>query len=237
MPGLTPRPPGGRALRAVLADDSTLFRDGLAALLVDAGIDVAATAADVPTAHAAVATHHPDVAVLDVRMPPTHTDEGIRAATEMRAAFPDLGVLVLSTYAESDWVTRLLAGGADRLGYLMKDRVDDVQTLVEAMYRVAAGGTAVDPELVAKLLNIRARGGALDRLTQRERDVLALMAEGMSNVGIGSRLYLAPKTVEAQVAKIFLTLGLHADSDGNRRVRAVLAFLRSDVRPPAPGLS
>jgi DNA-binding NarL/FixJ family response regulator len=213
-------------LRVALADDSALFRDGLAALLTAAGVDVVGVAADVPGAHAVAAAQRPDVVVLDVRMPPTHTDEGIRAAVELHSAFPGLGVLVLSTYAESEWVTRLLAGGADRLGYLMKDRVDDVQALVEALHRVAAGGTAVDPELVSKLVGARVRGGGLDRLTAREREVLALMAEGMSNAGIGRRLYLAPKTVEAHVARIFLALGLQPDSDGNRRVRAVITFLR-----------
>jgi len=214
-------------LRVVLADDSALFRDGLAALLTAAGVEVVAAAGDVPGARAAAAEHRPDVVVLDVRMPPTHTDEGIRAAVELHEEFPALGVLVLSTYAESEWVSRLLAGGADRLGYLMKDRVDDVRALVEALRRVAGGGTAVDPELVSKLVRARVRGGALDRLTAREREVLALMAEGMSNAGIGRRLFLAPKTVEAHVARIFLALDLEADSDGNRRVRAVITFLRS----------
>jgi DNA-binding NarL/FixJ family response regulator len=161
-------------------------------------------------------------------MPPTHTDEGIDAAIRLRERFPGLGVLVLSTYAESEWVARLLSGGADRLGYLLKDRVDNVDTLVAAMRRVAAGGTAVDPEVVARLLAARSRpDGPLARLTPRERDVLGLMAEGLSNVGIGRRMHLAPKTVEAHVAHIFTTLGLHTDDDSNRRVRAVVTLLRS----------
>jgi DNA-binding NarL/FixJ family response regulator len=214
-------------LRVVLADDSALFRGGLAALLRAVDVDVIAQAEDVPGVLAAIERQRPDVAVLDVRMPPTHTDEGIRAALEIRQDFPDVGVVVLSTYAESEWVARLLAGGADRLGYLLKDRVDDVASLVAALRRVAAGGTAVDPAVVTQLLGRRARSGGLEALTDRERSVLALMAEGLTNAAIARRLYLAPKTVETHVAAIFTTLGLVTDADANRRVRAVVTFLRA----------
>jgi DNA-binding NarL/FixJ family response regulator len=218
---------GAAPLRVVLVDDSTLFRSGVAALLREAGVDVVGEASDVGSAFAAVETHRPDVAVLDVRMPPTHTDEGVRAAIALRERFGGLGVLVLSTYAESEWVERLLAGGADRLGYLLKDRVDDVGALVDALHRLAAGGTAVDAEVVARLVRVRARSGALDRLTARERDVLALMAEGLSNSGIARRLFLSAKTVEAHIAAIFDALDLANGGDVNRRVRAVVAFLRA----------
>jgi DNA-binding NarL/FixJ family response regulator len=215
-------------LTAVVADDSALFRSGLVGLLRTAGVDVLAEAADADRLERAVVVCDPAVALVDVRMPPTHTDEGIAAAIRLRERFPGLGVLVLSTYAESEWVARLLAGGADRLGYLLKDRVDNVQTLVAAMRRVAAGGTAVDAEVVARLLAARAQSdGPLAQLTPRERAVLGLMAEGLSNVGIGRRMHLSPKTVEAHVAHIFTTLGLHTDDDSNRRVRAVVTLLRS----------
>jgi DNA-binding NarL/FixJ family response regulator len=213
---------------AVVADDSALFRSGLVGLLGTAGVDVLAEAGDAQSLERAVAACHPAVALVDVRMPPTHTDEGIDAAIRLRERFPGLGVLVLSTYAESEWVARLLSGGADRLGYLLKDRVDNVETLVAARRRVAAGGTAVDPEVVARLLTARSRpDGPVAGLTPRERDVLGLMAEGLSNIGIGRRMHLAPKTVEAHVAHIFTTLGLHTDDDTNRRVRAVVTLLRS----------
>jgi DNA-binding NarL/FixJ family response regulator len=218
---------GAARLRVVLGEDSGLFRRGLAALLVAAGIDVVGEADDATGLLAVVEKHLPDVAVLDVRMPPTHTDEGIRAAIEIRRRTPSVGVVVLSTYAESEWVARLLAGGADRLGYLLKDNVDDVASLVDALERVAHGGTAVDPSVVAQLLAKRARAGGLDVLTDREREVLALMAEGLTNTAIARRLFLAPKTVESHVASIFTALGLAPDGDANRRVRAVVTFLRS----------
>lgn len=219
---------GAQPLSVVLADDSALFRSGLAALLAAAGVEVLAEAGDVATALAAVERHAPTVAVLDVRMPPTHTDEGISAAIEIRTRFPRQAVLVLSTYAESEWVARLLSVGADRLGYMLKDRVDDISALVDALTRVGAGGTAIDPHVIARLVTRRARTGELDQLTGRERDVLALMAEGLSNAGIARRLHLAPKTVEAHVAAIFNDLGLSPDADANRRVRAVVTFLRTE---------
>jgi DNA-binding NarL/FixJ family response regulator len=221
-------------LSVVLADDSALFRSGLAALLIVAGVQVLAEVSDVPATLAAVAHYQPAVAVLDVRMPPTHTDEGICAAVEIRRRLPRQAVLVLSTYAESDWVERLLTVGADRVGYMLKDRVDDISTLVEALTRVAAGGTAIDPHVIERLVTHRSRTGALDQLTDRERDVLSLMAEGLSNAGIARRLHLAPKTVESHVAAIFMALGLSPHADANRRVRAVVTFLRTE-QPPQGG--
>ena len=222
---------GAEPLSVVLADDSALFRSGLAALLSAAGVDVLAEAPDVPTVLRALERRRPTVVVLDVRMPPTHTDEGIGAAIEIRTRYPRQAVLILSTYAESEWVARLLSVGADRLGYMLKDRVDDVGSLIDALTRVAAGGTAIDPQVIARLVTHRTRTGTLDHLTGRERDVLALMAEGLSNAGIGRHLHLASKTVEAHVAAIFTGLGLSPDADANRRVRAVVTFLRTEPRP------
>jgi DNA-binding NarL/FixJ family response regulator len=217
-----------RPLRVTLADDSRLFRSGLVELLKAAGLDVVDDVADVAALHASVQTQLPDVVIVDVRMPPTHTDEGIQAALQLRARFPDLGIMVLSTYAESDWVARLMASGTDRLGYLLKDRVDDVRVLVEALQRIAQGGTAIDPHVVARVISQRARVGVLDALSDRERGVLTLMAEGLSNAGIARRLYLSQKTVEARIAAIFTTLQLDHDTDANRRVQAVVTFLRLD---------
>src|SRR3954467_4739827 len=231
---------GQDQITAVVADDSALFRSGLVGLLGAAGVSVLAEAGEATALERALAAQAPAVALVDVRMPPTHTDEGIKAAIRLRERFPALGVLVLSTYAESEWVARLLPGGAGPPGVLpedggghgetrVKDGVENVETLVAAMRRVAAGGTAVDPEVVARLLASRSRDdGPLARLTARERDVLGLMAQGLSNAGIGKRLHLASKTVEAHVAHIFTTLGLLTDDDTNRRVRAVVTLLRSD---------
>jgi DNA-binding NarL/FixJ family response regulator len=221
-------------LKVVLADDSVLFRSGLASLLQAAGIDVVAEAGDVPSALAAVERSAPSVAVLDVRMPPSHTDEGIRAALDIRRRFPTVGVMVLSTYAESSWVARLLAGGADGLGYMLKNRVDDVATLVAGLERVSTGGTSIDPHVITRLISTRERTGQLDKMTDRERDVLALMAEGLTNAGIAKRLFLASKTVEAHVASVFLTLGIYPDSNTNRRVRAVVTFLREGLKDSHP---
>jgi len=166
-----------------------------------------------------------------VRMPPSHTDEGIKAAAAIRRTYPDTGALVLSTYAEGAWARDLFAEGSEGLGYLLKDRVDDVATLVEALHRVASGGTVVDPEVVTRLLAETSRRPLLDLLSERERDVLALMAQGLSNVGIGNRLFLSPRTVEAHIAAIFTKLPLDTQANSsNRRVLAVLAFLQDQVR-------
>ncbi len=218
-------------LRVVVADDSALFRRGLAGLLTAAGLPVLAEVGDVPAVLAAVEACRPDAVLLDIRMSPSHTDEGIRAALQIRAAHPQVGVLVLSTYAESEWVARLLVQGAAGVGYLLKDRVDDVASLLDAIRRVASGGTAIDPELVASLLSARSRSAPqepLAALSSRERDVLQLMAEGFSNAGISRRLHLSPRTVETYVATLFSKLSFQPDdADLNRRVLAVLAFLRT----------
>jgi len=218
-------------LRVVVADDSALFRRGLAGLLTAAGQQVVAEVGDVPAVLAAVAACRPDAVLLDIRMPPSHTDEGIRAALQLRATHPSVGVLVLSTYAESEWVARLLVEGAAGIGYLLKDRVDDVASLLDAIRRVAHGGTAIDPDLVASLLSARSRSASqtpLAALSSRERDVLQLMAEGFSNGGISRRLHLSPRTVETYVAGLFTKLSFPPDDgDLNRRVLAVLAFLRA----------
>jgi DNA-binding NarL/FixJ family response regulator len=217
------------ALRVAIADDSGIFRDGLALLLRAGGIEVAGSCSDVPSLLEAVRTYRPDACVVDVRMPPSHTDEGIRAAVEIRQRHPQVGVLVLSTYAEPEWAEQLLADGAGGVGYLLKDRVHDGAELIDALSRVTAGGTAVDPEIVSVLMRRRNGSSELDALTPRERDVLSHMAQGRSNRGISQALFLAPKTVEAHVATVFSKLGLHADSaeHDNRRVLAVLAYLRN----------
>lgn len=226
QPPTTPSP-SGRGMRAALVDDSSLFRHGLANLLTAAGIEVVAELSDAEALPAVVHGHRPDVVLLDVRMPPTHTDEGINAAIAVRAQAPDVGVLVLSTYAEGVWARRLFEHGATGLGYLLKDRVDDVVTLVDALRRVAGGGTAVDPQVVSGLLSRGERtSSALNGLSAREREVLALMAQGMSNGGIGQKLFLSPRTVETHVTAIFDKLPLRAaDHATNRRVLAVLTYL------------
>jgi DNA-binding NarL/FixJ family response regulator len=215
-------------VRAVIADDSGIFRRGLRLLLEAAGIEVAADVEDVPRLIRAVEERRPDVCVVDVRMPPTYADEGLLAAEEIRRRWPGVGVLLLSTYADTTWAQRLLAEASGGVGYLLKDRVDDVRQLVDSMRRVAAGRTAVDPEVVASLLRRNQVGGQLDSLTGREREVLELMAQGLSNAGIGRRLFLSAKTVEAHAAAVFTKLrlgGESSDRDQNRRVRAVLAYL------------
>jgi DNA-binding NarL/FixJ family response regulator len=214
-------------LRIVLADDSVLLREGIARLLVEAGFDVVAQAGDSPSLLSAVRDQHPDVAVIDIRMPPTHTDEGLRAAEAIREEHgTSVGVLVLSQYVETTFALRLVADGEGGMGYLLKDRVDDPDELADAIRRVARGGSVIDPEVVAQLVGRRRAKVPLDDLTEREREVLALMAEGRSNQAICDRLYLAPKTVEAHIANIFSKLELLPAPDDHRRVLAVLAHLR-----------
>lgn len=214
-------------MRVVIADDSGIFRRGLRLLLEAAGLEVVADVGDVPHLMDAVAAHHPDAVVVDVRMPPTHTDEGVRAALSIREVSPRTGVLALSTYADTAWAEQLLADGRGGVGYLLKDRVDDVDGLLGALERVVAGGTAVDPEIVAALLHRRRNAASVDRLTAREREVLGRMAQGLSNAGIARELYLSPKTVEMHVGSIFTTLGITTGAAGsdNRRVHAVLRYL------------
>jgi DNA-binding NarL/FixJ family response regulator len=217
-------------MRVALADDSGLFRRGLATLLALSGIDVIAETATGTDLLVAVAADLPDAVVLDMRMPPTFTDEGHATAKQLRQQYPELGVLVLSTYSETSYAAQLLADGSRGFGYLLKDRVADPQALCDALNRVVAGETVVDPEIVSRLLAQQRIHTELDRLTERERDVLRLMAEGRSNARIADLLYVSLKTVETHVAAVFTKLGLHAASDNNRRVLAVLTWLRATGR-------
>lgn len=213
--------------RVALADDSTLFREGLRTLLEGQGMAVPVSVSDGTQLLKAARDRPPDVAILDVRMPPSFTDEGISTAIALRAEHPGVAVLVLSTYAESSFAARLLEPGAQGTGYLLKDRVDSIETLVEALHRLLAGGSVVDPEIIERLIGRRRIHDVVERLTARERQVLRLMAEGHSNAGVAARLYLSTKTVEANVASIFTKLDLRPNGDDNRRVLAVLTFLRA----------
>jgi DNA-binding NarL/FixJ family response regulator len=214
-------------MRVVIAEDAALFREGLTRLLEDRGHQVCAAVADGDALLAVVAAHHPDVAVVDVRMPPTHTDEGLRAALDLRRDHPGTGVLVLSQYIETRYAARLLEGSAAGVGYLLKDRVADVAEFADALARVAAGGTVLDPEVVSRLLGAGRHAHGLAALTQREREVLSLMAEGRSNAGIASALVVSAGVVEKHVASIFGKLGLPPSEGDNRRVLAVLRYLGS----------
>jgi len=204
-----------------------MMREGLVRLLADRGHHVPAAVADADALRSAVATHLPDVAVVDIRMPPTHTDEGLRAAEAIRDEHGTaVGVLVLSQYVETTFALRLVADGAGGMGYLLKDRVDDLEDFADAVRRIARGGSVIDPEVVAQLVGRRRAHVPIDDLTEREREVLGLMAEGRSNQAICDRLFLAPKTVEAHIANIFSKLELLPAPDDHRRVLAVLAYLR-----------
>jgi DNA-binding NarL/FixJ family response regulator len=213
-------------MRVVIADDSVLLREGIAALLTRAGIDVAAQASDPGELFAAVDEHRPDVAIVDIRMPPTHTDEGLRAAHAIRERHPDIGILIVSQYVEVGIATRLLAENPERLGYLLKDRVRAPDDFVGTLRRVAEGGSALDPEIVSRLLGAGHNGGPLAALTAREREVLELVAEGLSNQAISERLDIALRSVEKHVSTIFTKLGLPATGGEHRRVLAVLQYLR-----------
>ena len=213
-------------MRIVIAEDAALFRAGLARLLEDEGHEVCAQVSDGDALLAAAATHRPEVVIADIRMPPTWTDEGLRAALELRRTHPGVAVLVLSQYIETRYAGSLLRDSPAGAGYLLKDRVADVTEFTEAVTRVAAGGTALDPDVVSQLLAVSRQAGGLASLTPRERDVLALMAEGRSNAGIATALFLTPGTVEKHVASIFGKLGLPASENNNRRVLAVLRHLR-----------
>jgi DNA-binding NarL/FixJ family response regulator len=214
-------------MRVALADDAVVLREGLARVLAEAGVEIAAQTAGADELLAAVEELQPDVAVSDIRMPPTWSDEGLVVAGEIRRRFPQVGVLLLSQYVEAEYALRLLEGGSERTGYLLKEHVLDVGELVAALDRIAAGETVVDPALVAQLLDRTRLHSPLDHLTEREREVLALMAEGLTDRGIAERLYVTPNTVETHVRHIILKLGLPATRTDNRRVRAVLAYLRS----------
>jgi DNA-binding NarL/FixJ family response regulator len=218
---------GGGPLRVVIAEDAALFREGLVRLLTERGHRVVAAVADGQALLDAVAADRPDVAVVDIRMPPTHTDEGLRAALELRRDHPGTGVLVFSQYIETRYAARLLEPNAAGVGYLLKDRVADVREFVDALARVAAGGTALDPEVVGQLLGASRNADDLAALTPREREVLALMAEGRSNAGIANALVVSVGVVEKHVASVFGKLRLPPDEGDNRRVLAVLRFLRA----------
>jgi DNA-binding NarL/FixJ family response regulator len=214
-------------VRVVVAEDSTLFREGLVRVLAEADVDVVAEARNAHELRTFVERERPDVAIVDVRMPPTQTDEGTRVAKELKAQQPELGVLVLSQVVETKHALDLFSEWPEGFGYLLKDRVAAVDDFLDAVRRVAAGGTAIDPEVVGQLMGRRRERDPLEELSPREREVLALMAEGLSNRGICDRLFLSPKTVETHINAIFLKLGLSPAPDDHRRVLAVLAFLRS----------
>jgi DNA-binding NarL/FixJ family response regulator len=214
-------------MRAVVADDSPLLREGVVHVLREEGVEVVAEVGDPDALLRAVERFEPDVAIVDVRMPPTQTDEGSRAAVEIRSRYPDIGVLLLSQVIEAQYALTLLSEHPHGFGYLLKDRVLAIDDFIQSVNRVAAGGTAIDPEVVSQLLGRRRTHDPLDELTAREREILALMAEGRSNRGICQKLFLSPKTVESHVHNIFSKLGITAAADDHRRVLAVLTYLRA----------
>jgi DNA-binding NarL/FixJ family response regulator len=213
-------------VRVALAEDSVLLREGVARLLEDAGFEIAWQAGDGDEVLRKVHADAPDVAILDIRMPPTFSDEGLKAAQALRGSAPQVGVLILSQYVDSDYAFEILSGDARGRGYLLKDRVMDVESFTDAVRRIGEGGSVVDPEVVDALLRRAREPSPLEALTERERDVLSLMAEGRSNQAIGDGLHLSPKTVEAHVTAIFSKLGLAPAADDHRRVLAVLTYLR-----------
>ncbi|MBA4866992.1 response regulator transcription factor [Streptomyces sp. PSKA54] len=217
-------------MRVVIAEDAAVLRELLAQMLTMRGHEVAASVADADALRAAVTEHRPDVAVVDIRMPPTHTDDGLRAAIDIRHAHPGTGVLLFSQYVETKYATRLLAQGSAGVGYLLKERVANVAEFTDALERVAAGGTALDPEVVTQLASAGRRTEELQALTDRERDVLTLMAEGRSNAAIAQQLHVSAGTVEKHVAAIFGKLDLPVSEDHNRRVLAVIRLLHQDPR-------
>nr|WP_179342616.1 response regulator transcription factor [Streptomyces sp. alain-838] len=219
-------------MRIVIAEDDPLLREGLALLLRAEGLDVVATADTAESALDAIDAHEPDVAVLDVRMPPTHTDEGVRAAVEARRRRPAMAVLVLSAYVEQSFATDLLTGGVGGLGYLLKERVGRVEEFMDALHRVAAGGTAIDPEVVAQLFTRTRQDTRLERLSPREREVLALMAEGLGNGAIAARLVVTDGAVHKHIRSIFAKLDLSPADRVDRRVAAVLHYLENARAQP-----
>jgi DNA-binding NarL/FixJ family response regulator len=213
-------------VRVVIAEDVMLTREGIARLLTDAGIEVVEQVGDAASLLGAVQVTRPDAAIVDIRMPPTHTDEGLTAAQQIRDGHPGVSVLILSQYVEPHYAMRLLEDHPERVGYLLKERVFDVANLIDALRRLADGETVVDPTIVARLFARKRRADPLDELSGREREVLALVAEGLSNQAIAARLFVTERTVEAHVKQIFQKLGLAADPSSHRRVLAVLAYLR-----------
>jgi DNA-binding NarL/FixJ family response regulator len=218
-------------MRVVVADDEALLRQGLVQLLTKAGFEVVGEARDAAELLRLVETRRPDLVLTDIKMPPDHSEEGLVAAQEIRRAHPEIGVLLLSHYLESRYAVRLLEQFPERTGYLLKDRVSDIAVLAESLRRIAEGECVLDPAIVARLVARRENAGPLAELTERERDVLALMAEGRSNRAIAGQLYLSPKTVEGHVGQIFLKLGITETQSEHRRVEAVLAFLRATGAP------
>jgi DNA-binding NarL/FixJ family response regulator len=214
-------------MRIVIADDEMLLREGLARLLSDAGFDVVGKATNATELLRSVRTTSPDVAIVDIRMPPGNSDEGLVAASEIRSAYPNIGVLILSHYLESNYAMRVLQEHPERVGYLLKERVSDVAVLADALHRISDGECVLDPTIVSRLLNKPRAQSPLAELSDRERDVLGLIAEGCSNNAIGKRLFLSPKTVETHIRQIFLKLELGEQPDSHRRVLAVLTFLRA----------
>jgi DNA-binding NarL/FixJ family response regulator len=215
-------------MRVVVADDVMLTREGIVRVLAGAGVEVVGESSDADGLLRDVATAKPDCAIVDIRMPPTNTDEGIVAAQRIRDAHPEIGVLVLSQYVEPGYAMRLLEDHPERAGYLLKERVGDPAILVDALRRLTEGETVVDPTIVSRLLSRRRAADPLDELSDREREVLSLVAEGLSNAAIGARLFITERTVEAHVKQIFTKLRIDQAPDTNRRVLAVLAFLRAD---------
>jgi DNA-binding NarL/FixJ family response regulator len=216
-------------MRVVIADDSVLLREGLARVLADAGFEVVGQAGDATKLMAEVEAARPDVVIVDIRMPPTHTDEGLRAARDLRSRYPGMGVLVLSQFVRPSYALELLADGADGVGYLLKDRVADVAELADSVRRVAEGGSVLDPSVVSQLVARRRSGeDSIGRLTEREREVLALMAEGRSNRAIAGRLFVTEHTVEKHIQNILAKLDIFESAEDHRRVLAVLKFLQSD---------
>jgi len=213
-------------VRVAVADDAVILREGLARLLDEAGFEVVGLASTADELLAVVQATRPDVAIVDIRMPPTHTDEGLLAAKDIRARWPEIGILVLSQHVQPAYAVELLSGGTDGVGYLLKDRVSDLDELVSSVRRVGAGGSVLDPSVVAQLVDQRRRrDDPLEQLTDRERDVLTLMAEGRTNKAIAERLFISEHTVEKHVSNIFATLRLSASPDDHRRVLAVVRFL------------
>jgi DNA-binding NarL/FixJ family response regulator len=213
-------------IRTIVADDSVLLRDGVVRLLNDSGFEVVAAVGDADALLDAVTEYDPQLCMVDVRMPPTHTDEGLRAAVEIRRRSPHVAVLVLSQYVEERYAAELLDGDVDGVGYLLKDRVIDVNHFLEALRRVAGGGSAVDAEVISQILGRSRRSSELDRLTPREREVLELMAEGLSNAGIAERLVVSSGAVEKHISNVFMKLDLELEDRAHRRVLAVLRYLR-----------
>jgi DNA-binding NarL/FixJ family response regulator len=213
-------------VRVVVADDAVILREGLSRLLVEAGFEVVGQAADAGELLEQIEATAPDIAIVDIRMPPSHTDEGLQAAAEIRARHPSVGILVLSQYARPSYAMELLSNGTEGVGYLLKDRVSDLEELASSVRRVGEGGSVLDPSVVAQLVDRPRRGrDPLDDLTEREREVLSLMAEGRSNKAIGQRLFITEHTVEKHVKSIFGKLRLPPSADDHRRVLAVLTFL------------